>query len=128
MGRPRRSGPAEILTLSGFLRIPLEGLVLIAVALVLPVIPRRILAVIAGLALTLVVVLKVLDYGSSRPSTGRSIRSGTRAQLGNGIATLRELVGRTEADLIIVGAVAGIVVLAVAPDSGDAAADQGRGR
>ena len=50
------------LTLTGFLRIPLEGLVLIALALVLPRTPRRILAGIAGLALALVVVLKALNY------------------------------------------------------------------
>ncbi len=44
------------LTLSGFLTIPLEGLVLVALAAVLPRTPRRILAVSGGLVLALVVV------------------------------------------------------------------------
>ena len=50
-------------TLSGFLRLPLEGLVLIALAVVLPATGRRVLAVIVGLVLTLVVVLKILNNG-----------------------------------------------------------------
>ena len=48
-------------TLTAFFRIPLEGLVLIALAAVLPPIPRRILAGLAGPALALLVTLKILD-------------------------------------------------------------------
>jgi phosphatidylglycerophosphate synthase len=103
----------KYLTLSGFLRIPLEGLVLIALALVLPVIPRRILAVIAGVALALVVILKVLNFGFFRTFNRPFDPIGDTSSVGIGITTLRELVGRTEADLIIVGIGAGVVVLVV---------------
>jgi phosphatidylglycerophosphate synthase len=101
------------LTLSGFLRIPLEGLVLIAVALVLPAIPRRILAVLAGLALTLVVILKVLNYGFFTTFNRPFDPIGDTSSVGIGITTLREVVGRAEADLIIVGIGVGLAVLVV---------------
>ncbi len=101
----------KYLTLSGFLRIPLEGLVLIAVALFLPAIPRRILAVIAGLALTLVVVLKVLDFGFFTTFQRPFDPIGDTSSVGIGITTMREVLGRTEADLIIVGVGVGVVAL-----------------
>ena len=101
------------LTLNGFFRIPLEGLVLIALAAVLPRTPRRILAVSCGLVLTLVVVLKVINYEMFTLYDRPYDPLGDTSQLGNGIETLRSLVGGTETKLIEVGAVAGTVVLAV---------------
>jgi phosphatidylglycerophosphate synthase len=103
----------KYLTLSAFLRIPLEGLVVIAVALFLPAIPRRILAVMAGLALTLVVVLKVLDFGFFTTFSRPFDPIGDTSSVGIGITTMREVVGRTEADLIIVGIVVGVIALVV---------------
>jgi hypothetical protein len=101
------------LTLSGFLRVPLEGLVLLALALVLPAIPRRILAVIIGLALTLVVVLKVVNYGIFTTFDRPFDPLGDMSQLGNGLETMRSVVGRTETTVIEVGVVVGVVVLVV---------------
>jgi hypothetical protein len=101
------------LTPSGFLRLPLEELVLIALAALLPVTPRRILAVIAGLALTLVVVLKAINYEIFTTFNRPFDPIGDTSQLGNGLETLRSLVGPTETNLIEVGAVVGIVVLVV---------------
>ena len=49
------------LTPSAFVRLPLEGLVLIAVAVVLPATARRLLAGVVGPLLALVVILKILD-------------------------------------------------------------------
>jgi phosphatidylglycerophosphate synthase len=103
----------KYLTLTGFLRLPLEGLVLIALAAVLPRTPRRVLAVIAGLAITLVVVLKVTNYEVFTLYNRPYDPLGDTTQLGNGIETLRSLVGGTETKLIEVGAVVGTVVLAV---------------
>ena len=45
------------------MRLPLEGLVLIAVAIVLPATARRLLAGVVGPLLALVVILKILDIG-----------------------------------------------------------------
>ena len=101
------------LTVIGFLRIPLEGLVLIALALVLPRTPRRIVAVTAGLALTLVIVLKAINYEVFTLYNRPYDPLGDTTQLGNGIETLRSLVGGTETKLIEVGTVVGTVVLGV---------------
>lgn len=101
------------LTLTGFVRLPVELLVLIALAVVLPRRPRHIMAVSAGLALTLVVVLKVINYEVFTLYDRPYDPLGDTSQLGNGIETLRSLVGGTETKLIEVGAVAGTVVLGV---------------
>ena len=101
------------LTLNAFFRIPLEGLVLIAVAAFLPRTPRRILAVSCGLVLALVVVLKVINYEMFTLYDRPYDPLGDTSQLGNGIETLRSLLGGTETKLLEVGAVVGTVVLAV---------------
>ena len=103
----------QYLTLSGFLRLPLEGLVLIALAVVLPARGRRILAVTVGLALTVVVALKVINYEVFKTFNRPFDPIGDTSQLGNGLETMRSLVGRTETRLIEVGVVVGIVVLVV---------------
>jgi phosphatidylglycerophosphate synthase len=53
----------EDLTPAAFARIPLEGLILVAVGLLLPARPGRVLAVSAGVVLSLLAVLKLLDVG-----------------------------------------------------------------
>ena len=103
----------QYLTLSGFLRLPLEGLVLIALAMVLPARGRRVLAVTVGLALTVVVALKVINYEVFKTFSRPFDPIGDTSQLGNGLETMRSLVGRTETHLIEVGVVAGLVVLVV---------------
>jgi phosphatidylglycerophosphate synthase len=55
--QPSRYTPGD------FVRLPLELLVLVAVAVLLPAAPRRVLVVVAGVVLSLVVVVKVLDLG-----------------------------------------------------------------
>ena len=103
----------QYLTLNAFLRLPLEGLVLIAVAVALPARGRRVLAVIVGVSLTVVVTLKVINYEVFKTFNRPFDPIGDTSQLGNGLETLRSLVGRTETNLIEVGAVVGIVVLVV---------------
>ena len=103
----------QYLTLNAFLRLPLEGLVLIALAVALPARGRRILAVTVGVALTLVVTLKVINYEVFKTFNRPFDPIGDTSQLGNGLETLRSLVGRTETNVIEVGAVVGIVVLVV---------------
>jgi hypothetical protein len=103
----------KYVTLSGFLRVPLEGVFLIALAVVLPATGRRVMAVILGLVLSLVVVLKVINYEVFTTFNRPFDPIGDTSQLGNGIETLRSLVGRTETNLIEVGAVVGVVALVV---------------
>ena len=53
----------EQLTFSGFVRLPLEALVLAGLALVLPPRWNRVVAITAGVVLALVTVVKILDFG-----------------------------------------------------------------
>jgi phosphatidylglycerophosphate synthase len=95
---------------AGFLRVPLEGLVLVALALVMPSRARRVLAAAAGLVLAVVVLLKALDIGFFTTFDRPFDPLGDSGYAGIGIETLRSAIGRTEANLVV----AGIVVLAVA--------------
>jgi phosphatidylglycerophosphate synthase len=54
---------AELLTVGGFARIPLEGLLVVALALVLRARARGVAAALFGLALGLLTLLKALDIG-----------------------------------------------------------------
>jgi phosphatidylglycerophosphate synthase len=98
---------------SGFVRIPLEGLVLVLVAVVLPPRGRRVLAVIAGLVLTLVVLLKIANYETFRLYARPFDPLSDITLLSNGSETLRLQLGRTETTLIEAAAVIGTVVGAV---------------
>jgi phosphatidylglycerophosphate synthase len=99
------------LTPAAFLRIPLEGLVLIVLAVVLPAPARRILALLAGLALGLVVILRVLDIGFFTAFSRPFDPVGDLGNIGTGVETLRSAMGHTEANLLIVAGVAGAVGL-----------------
>ncbi len=98
------------LTPSAFVRLPLEGLVLIAVAIVLPGTGRRVLAAVVGPVLALVIILKILDVGFfvtfDRPFDPYQDLS----YAGIGSETLRKSIGAPSANLIV----AGTVVLTVA--------------
>lgn len=98
---------------TAFLRIPIEGLVLIALAVFLPVSGRRVLAVLAGLALALVVVLKVVNYQIFSLFDRPFEPLGDVGQIGNALETLRLEDGASQARLIEIGAVVGVVGVVV---------------
>jgi phosphatidylglycerophosphate synthase len=101
-------------SLGALVRIPVEALVLVAVALVLPTWPRRIVATIAGLLLSALTLDKILniavweelnrsfnplnDWGSIRPAAG----------------VVRDAIGTTLTNVVLVAIWVGIVVLVVA--------------
>jgi phosphatidylglycerophosphate synthase len=99
------------LSFSGFLRVPLEGLAFVALASVLPRIPRRIFAGVIGPLIALVVVFKVLDIGILETFNRRLDILSDYTQVGTGIETLRTSIGRTNTNLVVVGVVVGVVVL-----------------
>jgi phosphatidylglycerophosphate synthase len=101
------------LTPTAFVRVPLEGLVLIALALVLPTTGRRILAGIAGPALALLVILKVLDIAFFTAFARPFDLIGDAGDAGIGIETLRAALGPTQANLLVIGGVALAVSLLV---------------
>jgi phosphatidylglycerophosphate synthase len=100
------------LTLSGFARVPLEGLVVIALALVLPPTIQRLLACVVGPALGVLVIVKVLNMGFFATFDRPFNPVADTSMAGIGIETLRDSIGRTEANLVVAGAaVFGVGVL-----------------
>lgn len=99
------------LTWTTFLRLPIEGIVLVALALVLPGRGRRFAALMAGVALAGLVVLRTLDMGFfsvlDRPFNPITDWS----SLGPALGVLIDSIGRTRAILLATGA--GAVMLAV---------------
>jgi phosphoglycerol transferase MdoB-like AlkP superfamily enzyme len=93
------------LTPTAFVRVPLEGLVLIVLAVVLPATARRIVAAIVGPTLALVVIVKILDIGFFRTFDRPFDPVGDFGDAGIGVETLRAAIGGTTANLLIAGAV-----------------------
>jgi phosphatidylglycerophosphate synthase len=89
------------LTLDAFVRLPLEGLVVVALAVLLPTRARRLLAWAAGPALGVLLLVKLLDVGFftafDRPFN--PVGDWSYAQIG--AETLRDSIGRTSADLVL---------------------------
>src|SRR4029079_2442856 len=81
----------------------------------LPATPRRVLAVLAGVVLSALIVVKVLDFGFftafDRPF--RPVDDSSYA--GIGVETLRDATGKWTADLAVVGAVVLIVAILAIP-------------
>ena len=104
-----------LFTPRAFVRLPLEGVIVIALALVLPAPARRLLAWVVGPAIGLLIVVKVLDYGFftafDRPFNPGDDWSYTHI----GIETLRESIGRTRANLALAGAALLVVAAFVLP-------------
>ena len=101
------------LTPSTFLRLPLEGIAVLALALVLPAKGRRVLAWIVGPILGLLVIVKVLDMGVYATFDRPFDPVADWRYTGIGIETLRDSVGSRDADLVVAGAAMLIVAVLV---------------
>jgi phosphatidylglycerophosphate synthase len=107
--------PARLdqLTPAAFVRIPVEGLVLVGAGLLLPPRPRRILAWAAGVALGLVAVVKLLDLGFHE-QLGRPFNPVfDRGFLGPAIEVVRDSIGAAETNVVLVLAGLGLALLIV---------------
>jgi phosphoglycerol transferase MdoB-like AlkP superfamily enzyme len=100
-------------TVTAFLRVPLEGLVLVVLAVILPASGRRAVAAVIGPALAVLVILKVLDIAFYTAFARPFDIIGDTGDVGMGIETLRSALGSTEANLIVFGGVTGAVALLV---------------
>jgi phosphatidylglycerophosphate synthase len=103
-----------LFTPSAFVRLPLEGIVVVMLAVVLPTGARRFIPWVIGPALGLLVVVKLLDVGFfiafDRPFN--PVEDWTYASIG--VETTRDTFGRTDADLAVAGAVLlGVAALAL---------------
>jgi phosphatidylglycerophosphate synthase len=93
---------------SAFLRVPLEGLVLMSAAAVLPARARRLLVWVVGPLLALLVLLKILNIGFFTAFDRPFDPYQDVSYAGTGSETLRASIGHTEANLVI-----GLVVVLV---------------
>jgi phosphatidylglycerophosphate synthase len=103
--RTRDLGP------DAFARIPVEGLVLVALALLLPAGVRRVVAVVSGVLLGLLVLVKALDMGFYTVFDRPFDLLNDWYYLGPGIGVLGDSIGRPAAVAVAVGA--GLVAAAV---------------
>jgi phosphatidylglycerophosphate synthase len=114
-----------------FARLPLELLVVVALAVLLPPRARRVLAVLAGAVLSLLLLVKVLDMGFFTAFDRAFDPVDDLGYAGIGVETLRDAVGRSSADLAVAGAAVVIVaalslpVLALVRVTGVAARHRG---
>ena len=99
------------LNFGGFARLPLELLVVVAVAALLPATPRRVLAVVLGAILSLLVLVKVLDIGFFTAFDRPFRPLDDPGYLGIGIETLRHAIGGSSANLVV--AAAAVLILAI---------------
>lgn len=103
------------LTLAAFVRLPLELLVVVALAVLLPAAPRRVLVVIVGLVLSAIVVVKVLDFGFFTAFDRPFRPIDDSSYVGIGIETLRDAIGRSQADLVVAVVTMLVVALLAVP-------------
>jgi phosphatidylglycerophosphate synthase len=101
---------SSALTPAAFLRVPLEGLVLLVLALILPVTARRVVAGLVGPVLALLVIVKILDIVFFTTLARPFDLIGDAGDAGITLETMRAALGNTEANIV---ALAG-VMLAVA--------------
>jgi hypothetical protein len=100
---------------SEFVRLPLELIVVLALAVLLPTRPRRVLAAVAGALLAVLMVVKVLDFGFITAFDRPFDPVSDSTYVGIGIETLRDAVGRSSANLVLIGVVVLVVALLALP-------------
>ena len=103
-----------LVTPGAFVRLPLEGLVVVVLAVVLPARARRLVPWVLGPVLGLLVLVKLLDIGFfvafDRPFN--PVDDWSYASLG--VETARDTFGSADADLLVAGAVLlGVAALAL---------------
>ena len=99
------------LTPATFVRIPAEGLALVAVALVLPAWPRRIVAAVAGLLFGLLTLLKILNmafYAEVDRGFNPILDWG---DIPPAISVIRGTIGATDTDIALVVVWLGLVLV-----------------
>jgi phosphatidylglycerophosphate synthase len=98
-------------TPAAFLRVPVEGLVLVAIALLPARRPRRLLAGAVGVLLGLLTVVKVLDLGFTQ-QIGRPFDPVLDwGSFGSAIGVVRDSLGSTATDVLVVLAALGVGLL-----------------
>jgi phosphatidylglycerophosphate synthase len=99
------------LTPAAFVRIPVEGLALVAVAMVLPARPRRIVAAVAGILFALFTIIKILDI-AFRAEIGQAFNPVLNwGDLGPAIGVVRDAIGGTLTNIALVALGLGLILV-----------------
>ena len=101
-------------TPAAFARIPLEALVLVAVALVLPPRPRRIVAAVAGVLLGVLTFAKILNIAFYEFADRAFNPVFDWGSIGSALGVLRDAIGPTGTDIALAALGLGLVLLACA--------------
>ena len=101
-------------TAAAFVRIPVEALVLVALALVLPARARRIVAAVAGILFGLIALVKIFNIGFYE-EIGRAFNPVMdRGDIGPALGVVRDAIGAARTNIALAGlCVALILVVAV---------------
>ncbi|HEY7323330.1 MAG TPA: CDP-alcohol phosphatidyltransferase family protein [Streptosporangiaceae bacterium] len=105
---------AWLFTPAAFVRIPVEGLVLVAVALVLPVRPRRIVAAVAGILLSVLTFAKILNVAFYEYDDRAFNPVFDWGSIGSALGVVRDTIGPTRTDMALVLLGLGLIVLVCA--------------
>jgi phosphatidylglycerophosphate synthase len=101
-------------TPAAFARIPLEALVLVAVALVLPPRPRRIVAAVAGVLLGVLTFAKILNIAFYEFSDRAFNPVFDWGSIASDLGVLRDALGPTGTDIALAALGLGLILLACA--------------
>ena len=101
------------ITPAAFVEVPIEGLVLVVIALVLPQRPRQVFAGVIGVLLGLLVVVKILDLAFYEELDRPFNPVIDWSSLGPGIGVVQDSIGRGWADVSVVLAVVLVAVVIV---------------
>ena len=96
-----------------FVRIPVEAVVLVAVALVLPPRPRRIVATIAGFLFGLLAIDKILNIAFYEEIDRAFNPVRDWSSIGPAMGVVRDAIGKTLTDIVLVAAWIGLIMLVV---------------
>jgi phosphatidylglycerophosphate synthase len=98
-------------TPAAFARIPVEGLALVAVAVMLPAWPRRIVAAVAGILFGLLTLVKILNIAFYE-EIGRSFNPVFGwLDIGPAIGVVRDTIGPTRTNIALVALGLGLILL-----------------
>jgi phosphatidylglycerophosphate synthase len=98
-------------TPAAFARIPVEGLVLVAIALVLPTWPRRIVAAVAGILFGLLTLVKILNVAFYE-EIGRAFNPVFGwLDIGPAIGVVRDSIGPTRTNIALAALWLGVILL-----------------
>jgi phosphatidylglycerophosphate synthase len=98
------------LTPAAFVRIPVEGLVLVAIALVLSAWPRRIVAAVAGILFALLTLVKILNIGFD-DEIGRTFNPVLDwGEIGPAVGVVRDAIGATLTNIALVALWLGLIL------------------